>query len=128
MDHRQHPRVPVNPPARARFQLEDQVHHGIPIVNIGMRGCCINTPRPLADLLVDHPVLKVWQLKGPGLPTKSVKARVIWVGQDGGPSGSDFRAGIQFQDSPMGFSSLIFRYVTMRSHTIPRGGRGVDPG
>jgi hypothetical protein len=73
---------------------------------------------PLADLLAGHPLLEDWQLKGPGLPAKSIRARVIWVGQSDGPSGSDFRAGIQFQDAPVGYTNLVFRYVTMRSHSI----------
>jgi hypothetical protein len=122
MDYRQHPRVQAKPPAKARFKVGEQIHQAIPIANIGIRGCCLHASVPLADLLADHPILKEWQLRGPGLPDKSINARVVWVGQSDGPSGSEFRAGVQFQDTPAGYTNLIFRYVTMRFHSIARGG------
>lgn len=51
----------------------------------------ISRPRsPLADLLADHPLLSVWQFKGPGLPTKSVALNSAIV------SGNHCRCGIPF--------------------------------
>jgi hypothetical protein len=126
MEYRQHPRVKATPPARVRFKLGEQIHQSIPIANIGIRGCCLHASMPLADLLAAHPLLKDWQLKGAGLPARSISARVIWVGQ--GDGGSDFRAGVQFQDTPVGYTNAIFRYVTMRFHSISPAVRGVDPG
>jgi hypothetical protein len=57
---------------------------------------------------MERPLLKDWQLLGASLPRKCIMAQVIWLDQGGGLQG------VQFQGKPAGYTSLIFRYVTMR--------------
>jgi hypothetical protein len=63
---------------------------------------------------MERPLLKDWQLLGASLPRKCIMAQVIWLDQGGGLQGNVFRTGVQFQGKPAGYTSLIFRYVTMR--------------
>jgi len=121
LDKRQHPRVPVKPPGKARFRLGGQVCAAVPIANIGMNGCCIHAPAALAERLMTCPQLQEWQLVGPNLPTKLIKARVVWIGPGGGPEGAGMKTGVQFQDTPAGYTSLILRYVAMRSSSLAAG-------
>jgi len=114
MESRQHPRVSVMPPGRARFQLGGKDYEAIRIVNVGINGCCILAPTPFLDLLGERPILEGWRLLCPGLPADPIQARVIWVGRQGVPRGSDLKAGVQFLDTPSGFTHRLFRYVTMR--------------
>jgi hypothetical protein len=114
MDKRLHPRVIVNPPGRVRFRLRGQTHEAYPIANIGINGCCIIAPAHLAGFLETRPLLEEWRLLAPGLPPKSIQAQVIWIDPTGGVLGQDFRAGVQFQGKPSGFTNLMLRYVAMR--------------
>jgi hypothetical protein len=101
---------------RLRFNTGAGLIHKFDVARLcdRLNGCCIIAPAHLAGFLETRPLLEEWRLLAPGLPPKSIQAQVIWIDPTGGVLGQEFRAGVQFQGKPSGFTNLMLRYVAMR--------------
>ena len=119
MEHRLYSRVPAEPRCRAQFQLGGRTYRNIPVANLGPDGCCLRIPTHAFVGVGDKALLEGWKLIQPGLPKRSIKAKVAWVrGQDRSRSGY-VETGVQFLDAPVDYRKKLAYYVANVPQTPP---------
>jgi len=113
-------RVFVRRECKARFSFGGQTYDNIPVLKLGMDGCCIQVPRAFAGGMVEHSFLEHLELISPTLATDAIGARVIRVHSETAPSSACLEAEILFMDAPAGYRKNVLRYVTTMAKAKPQ--------
>jgi hypothetical protein len=111
MDNRLYARVPVQPQCRAEFQLAHQSFSNLPVVNLGVEGCCLQVPAGLAQHLRNNLSVDGLELIHPSLPRTPLKGRLAWIERSGDPDTGLTAAGLRFMAAPGGFTSRVAAFV-----------------
>jgi len=107
MDHRLYARVPVEPQGRAELHFKQQAFRDVPVVNVGVEGCCLRLSDQLAQYLKNNLSIDHLELIHPSLPQAPVKGTLAWIRGGGGQAA----AGIRFTGAPGGFTGQVAAFV-----------------
>ena len=111
MDHRLYARVPVEPQCRAELHLAHQTFSNVPVVNLGVEGCCLQVPTGLAQHLRNNLSVDDLELIHPSLPKTPIQGQLAWIERNGDPDSGLIAAGIRFMAAPGGFTSQVAAFV-----------------
>lgn len=121
MEKRRQPRAFTESTCKARFQLGQVLLDDLNVANLGAGGCCLELP-PLqgAALVFTHRELDL-ELFQPGLPVRTVKARIVWQKEELAGGTPALRCGIKFMDTPVGYAEELDQAVEYLSRSNFRG-------
>lgn len=118
MGQRLFARLSYLPQCEATFLLGGQAFAQVPVLNLGANGCCVRLPALAAPLLEPKARLDRWTLVHPLLPTGPIKANVMWSRLEE-EQGGGLRAGVRFQDAPIGYTRRLDEFVTRLAGVEP---------
>jgi hypothetical protein len=100
MEKRSYYRTPVRSGFSTELLLDGRIYSGIPVTNIGLRGCCVRLPVTSAPHLKDHALIDNLLLSGAQDEYYPLKGRIAW--HDQADAGRDrwIKAGVEFLETP----------------------------
>jgi hypothetical protein len=87
-----------------RMVLGGETFTGVPVANLGPRGCCVRLPATAAPHLVRHAPIDGMELSGSAAGPFPLQARIAWHDAPRFGGGRWINAGVEFLEAPAGFT------------------------